>query len=168
MMAARSLSFSGQIDDWVRETEQRMTAVFRESVQRTLSNAQQGVPVDTGYLRASLQVSLQSMPRIEKNTSIKTALTEAGAAFAGGRGQMPNRARGAGFFQPTGDYVLTVARATIGDTVYAGYTASYAIFVEFGTSKMAGRAFVARAAMQWNATVQQVSQELKGRVVGRV
>lgn len=164
-MASRSLSFSGQIDEWVKQTQKRMTAVFRESAQRTLSQAQSYVPVDTGYLRASLRVSLQSMPQIEKSTKLKSALTEAGAAFARAAGATPNRSRGAGFFQHSGDYVLTIATANIGDTIYAGYTASYAAFVEYGTSRTAPQAYVGRAAAQWNATVARVTQELKGRAL---
>lgn len=141
-----------------------MTEVFRESTRRVLSYSQSYVPVDTGYLRASLRVSLQSMPQLESDDSIKADLTEAGAAFAGSRGQVPDRSRRAGFFQPDEHYALTIRQARLGDTVYARYTASYALFVEYGTSRMPGRGFVARAAMQWPAIVQQVTSEMKGRV----
>lgn len=136
------LSFSGQIDEWVRQTEQRMEAVFRESARRTISTALSYTPVDTGFLRASVRVSTQSMPQVDPSATGGTPA-------------------------PGGDYVMSIAGAQLGQTIYAGWTAAYGPFVEFGTSKMAPRAFVARAAMQWNATVQQVSQELRGRVSGR-
>lgn len=137
-----NLSFGAQIDEWVRETEQRMEAVFRESARRTISTALSYTPVDTGFLRASVRVSTEAMPQVDPKAT-------GGAPSAGG------------------DYVLEIAGAQLGQTIYAGWTAAYGPFVEFGTSKMAPRAFVARAAMQWNATVQQVSQDLKGRVLGR-
>lgn len=138
-----NLSFGAQVDAWVRETEQRMTAVFRESARRTISTALSYTPVDTGFLRASVRVSLQSMPPVDP------------------------KATGSGPAAPGGDYVMAIAGAELGQTIYAGWTAAYGPFVEFGTSKMAPRAFVARAAAQWPATVRQVSQELRSRVQGR-
>lgn len=137
------LSFADQIDEWVRQTEQRMTAVFRESARRTISTALSYTPVDTGFLRASVRVSLQSMPPVDPE------------------------ATGPGTAAPGGDYVMAIAGAEIGQTIYAGWTAAYGPFVEFGTSKMAPRAFVGRAAAQWPATVRQVTQELKSRAGGR-
>lgn len=160
-MAATNLNFAAQVDAWVKQTEARMTAVFRGSAQRTISLAQSYVPVDTGYLRASLQVSLESMPQLEKNTgAIKAALSAAGQAFAGGGA---SRARGSGYFQSTGAYVRTIAGAQIGQTIYAGYTANYAGHVEYGTSRQAPQAYVGRAAMQWQTTVNRVVSELKSR-----
>lgn len=162
-----TLNFDAQVSGWVRETRERMTAVFRESVQRTISEAQANVPVDTGYLRASLRLSLSAMPQIEKDTRIKAGLTEAGAAFAAAGGSTPQRGRGAGFFQPVGDYVLTIASAKLGDTVFAGYTASYSAHVEYGTSFMAPRAYVGRAAARWPAIVTRVSADAQGRAARR-
>lgn len=138
------LSFGAQIDSWVKETEARIEAVFRESARRTVSLAISYTPIQTGFLRASVRVSLQSMPQVDP------------------------KATGPGTAAPGGDYVMAIAGAELGQTIYAGWTAAYGPFVEFGTSKMAPRAFVARAAAQWPATVRQVSQELRARAGGRV
>lgn len=119
-----------------------MTAVFRESARRTISTAISYTPVDTGFLRASVRVSTQAMPQVDPGAT--------GGAAGGG-----------------GEYVMAIAGAQLGQTIYAGWTAAYGPFVEFGTSKMAPRAFVGRAAAQWPATVRQVSQELRTRVAGR-
>lgn len=137
-----SHSFSEQVDAWVKETEARMLAVFRESTRRTVANAQQMVPVDTGFLRASVQASLNGMPPID-------------------RGAKPT-AEAYGY-DDTG-VVMTIANAELGDTIYVGWTASYAAHVEYGTTKMVGRGFVAIAALAWPNTVYQVTQELKSRV----
>lgn len=138
-----NLSFGAQIEEWVKETEQRMTAVFRESARRTISTAISYTPVDTGFLRASVRVSTQSMPQVDP------------------------KATGTGTAAPGGDYVMAIAVAELGQTIYAGWTAAYGPYVEFGTSKMAPRAFVGRAAAQWGAIVRQVSQELKSRAGAR-
>ena len=67
-MATNTVDFGAQIDAWVRKTEKRTLAVFRESTKRLLSQCQArgtgtGIPVDTGFARASLQVSLTGLPR---------------------------------------------------------------------------------------------------------
>lgn len=143
---ANNLSFGAQIDDWVRATEQRMTAVFRESTRRTISIAQSLVPVDTGFLRASVRASLSEMPRIDSSKS------------SGGGGSRRRRTA------LPGDVTLAIAGAKVGQTIYVGYTASYAGFVEYGTSRMAPRAYVGQAVIQWPQTVNQVVNELKNRV----
>lgn len=142
-MAATNLNFAAQVDAWVKQTEARMTAVFRESAQRTISLAQNYVPVDTGYLRASLRVSLESMPRIEPGKdgfSIKPKSPV-----------------------PPPDFTLAIAGAQIGQVIFAGYTAAYAGHVEYGTSRQAPQAYVGRAALQWQTTVDRVVSELKSR-----
>lgn len=140
-MAASDLDFSAQIDAWVAKTTDRAQAVFRESTQRVISKAQENVPVDTGFLRASLRASTESMPPIDDQA----------------------RPSGAGYSYDGGQITLTIAGAELGSTIFAGYTASYAIHVEMGTSRMAPRGFVALAAAQWPSIVSQVTQELKAR-----
>ncbi len=50
-------------------------------------------------------------------------------------------------------YTLAVAGLELGDTVFAGWTANYARFQEYGTSNMAGNFFMLNAAQQWQAIV---------------
>lgn len=142
-MATNNLSFSAQVNEWVKQTEQRTDAVFRESTQRVVSKAQQSVPVDTGFLRASVRASLKAMPPIDT-----TATRVAGKTFGYDPGQI----------------TLTIAQAKAGvDVIYVGWTANYAAFVEYGTSRMAPRAYVQRAAMLWPSIVNQVAQEARAR-----
>ena len=144
-------NFTATVSKWVEETPQRLTAVMRESTQRTVSEAQANVPVDTGFLRASVRASLEAMPPQQETP-----------------GHVEGRAPHSGplFSYDGSDVVLTIANAKLDDTIYIGWTANYAAFVEFGTSRMAPRAFLRSAAEQWPQTVKQVSEELKSRAGG--
>lgn len=61
-------SFSAQVEDIVAVSEKRMVALMRQSLQDVINNAQTPVAkggrmrVDTGFLRASGQASLNGMP----------------------------------------------------------------------------------------------------------
>lgn len=52
-------------------------------------------------------------------------------------------------------YVLAVAGAELGDTIFAGWTANYARFMEYGTSKTTANFFMLSAAQQWGAIVER-------------
>lgn len=151
-MATTNLNFGAQISEWASRTTQRMEAVFKESTQRTVARMQTPVgaggnmPVDTGFLRASIRASTESMPRIDPG------------AKAPAIGVVP---------QNDDDVTATIINAKLGQTIFVGYTASYAAHVEYGTSRMAPRAFVGLAVEQWPATVTQVCEELRGRVESR-
>lgn len=136
-------SFSAQIDEWVRKSDARMLAVAKESTQRTVSKAQELVPVDTGFTRASIRASTESMPQIEQDSR--------GAA-------------GQSYTYNSGEITLTIAGLELGGTIWVGYTSSYAIFLEWGHSSQAPAGFVGLAALAWPATVRDVVAELKNRV----
>lgn len=50
-------------------------------------------------------------------------------------------------------YVMAVAGAELGDVIFAGWTAKYARFQEYGTSRMPGNFYMLGAAQQWQAIV---------------
>lgn len=147
-MAAANLSFSAQIDEWVAKTKERSTAVFRDSSQ-SVSDAMTDnlsgvlVNVQTGFLRASQQASLEAMPQIEAK-----GYPDPGASYQ----------------FDAGEIALVIANAQLGDTIYLGFTAAYGPFVEYGTSKMAGRGFVRLAAIQWDGVVTRSAAAAKSRV----
>lgn len=142
MSVVENKNFAASVDDWVRQTEQRMTAVFRESTQRVASLASNGVPVDTGFARASVRASTESMPPIDP----------------GAKGD-----EGGAYPFDLGNVTLVIAGAELGQTIYIGWTAAYMLPLEFGHSKQAPAGFVRLAAAQWQVTVDQVTAELKGR-----
>ncbi len=140
-----SKSFSAQVSDWVKETEDRLERVTKESMQRVVSEMQKPVaaggnmPVDTGFLRASIRASLSQMPDID-----------------------PASRPADGKKYPYEDAVsLTIQGMALGQTFYAGYVASYAAHQEYGSNGRAGKAFVRLAAQNWQQIVNQVSAEAK-------
>lgn len=142
-------SFAASISDWVKETKQRQDAVFKESAQRVIEQMQTPVgaggamPVDTGFLRASLQVSTEGPQPINP-----AARPVEGRTYS------------------IGPVALTIAGAELGATLYATYGAAYAAHVNYGTSSMQGRQFVGLVAQQWPGIVTQVCVELQSRSGG--
>lgn len=140
-MASDPASFVATVDGWVKETPQRLRGVFRESTRRVASSAANGVPVDTGFARASVRASLQAMPQADQDK--------------------PKGVEAVPF--DFSDVVLTIAKAELNDTIYVGWTANYAIHLEYGHSAQAPAGFVRLAAEQWPQIVSEVSAELKNR-----
>lgn len=145
MAQVNNLQFGVTVDAWVRKTEQRMLAVFRESVQRLTSNAIARTPVDTGYLKSSVVASLQQMPQVNPNAK--------GVA-------------GSSYSVDVGAIATVLAGAKIGDVAYIGWVASYGPIIEAGHSKQAPAGFVRVSALEWPRIVSEVTQEAKGRAGG--
>lgn len=137
--------FAAQVDSWVASSDRRLRAVFQESTQRVVSYMQTpsggggNMRIDTGFLRASIRASLSAMPGINPGAKPPP-------------GTAPNSIQ-----WDAANVTLTIANAQLGQTIYIGYTASYAPYVEnrFG--------FVRLAAMTWQQTVRDVSAELRRR-----
>jgi hypothetical protein len=155
-MAASNVNFSAAVDDWVKKTEQRMVAVWKESTQRlnsaVVANLSGGVVnVQTGFLRASERASTEAMPTIDSKAQPKD-----GETYSFDEGQI----------------TTVIAGATLGQTIYLGWTAAYAARIEYGFNgkdslgreyNQAPRAFVRLAAEQWQVIVNGVVQEAKSR-----
>ncbi|AWN47132.1 hypothetical protein DK419_13095 [Methylobacterium terrae] len=144
--------FLSQVTDWVRETEGRIKAAFQESAQRVIEDMQRRVPVDTGFLRASLQVSNTVPVPADRSANEGTAYT-----------YNPNAA------------ALVIAGAKIGSTLYASYTAVYAARVNYGfvgtdalgrTYNQQGRHFIELALQRWPQIVDEVCRDLQSHVTG--
>jgi hypothetical protein len=144
-MAVNNLEFGATVDRWVRKSEARMLAVLRESTQRVISQAQSRIPVDTGFARASVRASLQSMPPIEPNS----------------RGQ-----KGTAYSYSGADIASVISSAQLGGTIHIGWTANYVGFLENGSSMQAPSGFVRISAMEWPSIVSAVTAEAKGRAGG--
>lgn len=128
--------FSAQVAAWANKSERRLEAIFKESAQRLIEQAQTPrgaggkMPVDTGFLRASGQASLTGWP------------------------SGPSRQdEGMGAF----DYTVTIAGARLGTTIYWGWTAEYAPYME------ERYAFARSAAQNWNGIVSAVVREAMAR-----
>jgi len=133
-------SFSTAVDRWTRKSQNRASAIFRESAQRLVEEVQtpqaQGgrLPVDTGFLRASFRISLDGMPF----------------------GQNRNPGKQPFGYNP-GEVSVRIAGAEVGDTIWGGWTAEYAPHMENRY------AFLRMGAQNWGGIVRQVVAEAKAR-----
>jgi hypothetical protein len=140
------LEFQANVDAWVNEVPKRILEAFHESTQKTVSAIRQNlrtvVHVQTGFLRASETASTESMPPIIPGSHSVKGETY---AFEGGT------------------TALVINSATLEQTIYIGWVASYGPYLEYGTTHIQPRGFVRLAAEQWPAFVNETVQELKNR-----
>jgi hypothetical protein len=148
-----NLSFEAQVDAWCRKTDQRMELVFKESTQRLVTEVQTPVgaggnmPIDTGFLRNTLQASTTAPSPIDPSAvPVKPPGHIAGTVL---------------YQEREGDIAAVIASATLGQTIYLTYTAAYARIQEMK------RGFVRLAAQRWPQIVAEVIRDAKDRVAGR-
>lgn len=143
-MAVTGLNFAAQVDAWTRETEGRLLAVRNQSADDVGELLRSYTPVDFGFLAGTIQASTdQPTPIDPSKTNAEKASIPANAS--------------------AGDVALVIAGASLRNTIYICFTMAYAPFVEYGTSRMAPRAMVRRAAAQWERIVTQTVERAKAR-----
>lgn len=131
-------TFAATVGDWARKVDGALDVVFKESCQELVEQLNALVPVDTGFLRASLVASTAAMPMIRAAD-----------------GQVPG---------DLGEIVLVIAGLEAGETLYLGYTASYAAFVHYGANGRPGRPWVDMVAQRWASIVAAKAAEVKSRL----
>lgn len=136
-------SFQATIDRWVLETKQRQEAVFKNAAEAVAEDVIDRTPVDTGFLRASLQASLVEAPAIDPKA---------------------RPAKGVKGIAPPSNYSVVIENATLGQTVYMGFTAAYARHVEYGARGKQGVGMVRLAVQQWPQHVAKAVREAKEAV----
>jgi hypothetical protein len=135
--------FSAQVSKWAAKSEKRVEAVFKQATQDVAEQVKKPVSqggnmrVDTGFLRASLMASTAHMPRINKD-----AKPSPGQTYNGGDSEI----------------ALVIAGAEIKDTIYLGFTASYAAPREYHDG------FVRLTAQNWPKIVDNAARVIKSRV----
>ncbi|MFN3352501.1 MAG: hypothetical protein ACK4Z5_02740 [Brevundimonas sp.] len=100
------------------------------------------LPVDTGFLRASLVVGRGTL-----NVPTTTPPENGPQSYS---------------WDP-GDVTFAISGASISDPIEARYTAAYARVAEYGGKNRKARRFVALAAQQWQGVVTQTANELKAQ-----
>jgi len=134
-------TFEAEVADWVRKVQGAERMIFQEAAQELVSQLNALVPVDTGFLRASLRASTTTMPVMSLNNP------------------------GAGVFNlDAGEITLVIAGADIGDTIYLGYTANYGAYVHAGANGRVGRPWVAMVAQRWQQIVNEKAAEVRSRL----
>lgn len=147
-MAINNLEFGAQVSDWVKQTEARLLAVRNQAADEVADRMRAYTPVDLGFLAGTIQGSLNAP------TPINPRLTNEANAH------IPADAS-------AGQVSLVIANARFEDVIYVCFVMAYAGYVEYGTSRMAPRAMVRRAAAEWPAIVARVSVEAQARASGR-
>jgi hypothetical protein len=131
--------FEKQVTSWARKSEMRLEAVFKTAVQDMVDDAQTPrdkggrMPVDTGFLINSGYAAVNRMP--SGNPPAKDAKEWTGA----------NQSAAA----------LAINKAKIGDTIYFGWTANYAQYME------AKYAFMRLAAQRWGQFVKMAARRIE-------
>lgn len=143
-MATTNLNFAAQIDAWVQETEARMKAVRDTAAEDVIDKMREYTPVDFGFLAGTIQASVDAPTPIDPS---KTNAANAHIAADASAGQIS----------------LVIANAPLASTVFGCFTMAYAGYVEYGTSKMAPRAMVRRAAAEWPQIVNSAVTRAKAR-----
>ena len=138
------MNFAAQIDSWVRETEARMKAVRDTAAEDVIDKMREYTPVDYGFLAGTIQASVDAPTPIDPS---KTNAANAHIAADASAGQIS----------------LVIANAPLASTVFGCFTMAYAGYVEYGTSKMAPRAMVRRAAAEWGSIVSNAVERAKQR-----
>lgn len=149
--------FTARINRWVAETKERQTVVFQNSAEVLLSEvvrpgpsvARPGasgggnMPIDTGFLAASLQVVV--------GDGIATLVANPVKSSDGRQV----------FHYDPGATSLVINNAKIGDTLTATFAAEYAIIME------ARYAFVRLAAQRWPQIVEAEAAKAQADVESR-
>ena len=142
-------SFSAQVASFVFATQQRLEAVVKSSTLDVINVMQETVakggnmPVDTGFLRSSLEVNFSGPVSLSRS---------------GGTGS---------YSFSISSVEAAVSSYVAGKTIYATYGANYAGHVNYGTSGRAGRQFVGLAAQRWPSIVAANVRKLKYQITPR-
>lgn len=146
------LTFSAAVAGWARRVDGAIEAVFKESVQELVEQADalltqmvyEAPPAPSGYkrtgfLRSSVKVSTASMP-------------------------LANRPQGTPDNGYMAEIEVQIAGAELGETLYIGWTAEYAGFVHYGANGTPPKPWVSLVAQRWQAIVDAKTAELRGRL----
>ena len=135
-----SKSFSAQIDDWVRKSENRMEAVFKTAAQDlsiavTTPKSRGGrMPVDTGFLINSIMAGINQTP---SGPSVRTTEPERDDYVMGN------------------SIAVEINSAKVGDKIVFGFTAAYAPYMEYQNG------FVRLNAQQWPEIVDNSMRKVR-------
>lgn len=139
ILGSRDYTFSAQVDAFVAETTKRITALGKQSVVELIEEVQTPrakggkMRVDTGFLRASGQLSLTGMPTGPERGDLDKKYTTAPIGLVDLAGWRP------------------------GQTIWFGWTAHYAKYRE------AYDGFLISGIQNWQAIVNRVAAQIKAR-----
>lgn len=136
------MTFAAQVGEWVTKVKTAQHLIFQQSVQDLVSELNALVPVDTGFLRASLVGSTVAMPSLSR----------------------PNPNRNAVYTIDSQQIELVILGTEPGDTIYLGYTANYGAHVHYGANGRAGRPWVEMVAQRWETIVKTNEEKVRSQL----
>lgn len=148
-MAANNARFVATIQRWAEATEADLLAIFRESVEDFVDEMQVPVggggnmPVDTGFLRMSVRLSLtgpEPMTRANPGKPVPYDNAQISLAIRG---------------------------LELGKPAWISYVANYAAYVHFGVGGREGRQWITLAAQNWPAIVARATARVKEKRGGQ-
>ena len=143
-------NFAASVAEWVHDVDGAIEAIFRESVQVLVA--------ETDQLLTQMVYAGPQSPNYTR-TGFLRSVTASTASMP-----LAHRPQGVPEADYMADITVTIAGAEIGETIYVGYTANYAAFVHFGTSRMQGRPWVQMVAQRWPSIVAAKEAELRSRL----
>lgn len=144
-MASNTQTFTAPVSEWVAATKKRMIAVRNMSIEKTINAAQLPVGkggrmrVDTGFLRASGQLSMNGMP----SGPVRGDVDATKSQYDDGSKVTP--------------VALILARASLGTDLYWGWTANYA------RARESKDGFLRLSVQRWDEFVEQSTKEARAR-----
>lgn len=139
-MPVTNLDFAAQIKDWTNRTEEKMEGVFKKTAELLFEGVRNNTPVDTGNLKASFIEMINAVPQIDPGLDGKKKRAVA---------------------RPS-----AIPNAKLGDTITGGFSANYAGYVEFGTSRQPARGMVRLAVQRFpefvEAAIRQADNASRG------
>jgi len=136
-------TFTAQLEDFADKTADTLEAVAKQSIQDVFEIAQTATGSSA---TAPKEARIGTAPFVVGKMPVDTGFLR-NSFIAGLNGTTSLTGPDA--------YVLAVAGMELGDVVFGGWTAEYAVHVEFGAQGRPARAFMRSAAQQWQDIVNR-------------
>ena len=149
-LGTRNYTFTANVDDFVQSTVKRLRALGMQSSQELINQIQTPVGkggkmrVDTGFLRASGQVSLTGMP----------------TGPIRGRKRTADEPKDREIYKTKPVAIAAFANFQLGNSIFFGWTANYAKYRE------AYDGFLISGIQNWQSIVDRVCAKIKARSPG--
>lgn len=145
-------TFSAAIDAWALKSRRRLEYIVKESAQRVMQQANEGVPVDTGFAQASFRATLNGYSMELRS-------------IPHGTPKGKNQGGSQSFFPDQDAVALVINGMKVGqDVLYGVWSANYVIHLEYGANGRSGVRFLGKAVQNWQNIVSTVVAEAKSKI----
>lgn len=139
--AATTRGFLSAVNKWTKDTEERSLAAFQDGSKDFYDALAEATPVDTGALRGSLVATVNTEAQSVYPTNV---FTEEGNGAA--------------------ESYSNIDSAKLGDKIAYRYRAPYWEYVNYGTSRMAGRFWIQAVGARYRSIMRAAATRNKLRM----